>query len=63
MQKERRTTRNGVPGKIIRVAPKKGYDRFVRDRYRKHKKDNDWFLRQIETIFRFLYFWVYTVYA
>lgn len=36
---ERRVTRNGVPGKIVSVAPKGGYDRFVPDDYHHHKKD------------------------
>jgi hypothetical protein len=35
---EKRTTRDGVPGKIIHVAPKGGYDRFVPDRYIDHTK-------------------------
>lgn len=35
---EKRTTRDGVPGKIIHVAPKEGYDRFVPDRYVHQKK-------------------------
>jgi hypothetical protein len=38
MATERRTTRDGVPGKIIKVAPKEGYERFVADRYHHHDK-------------------------
>jgi hypothetical protein len=32
----RRTVRDGNPGKIVHVAPKGGYDRFVPDEYRHH---------------------------
>ena len=37
---EKRTTRDGVPGKIIHVAPKEGYDRFVADHYNKRKPNS-----------------------
>jgi hypothetical protein len=35
---EKRTTRDGVPGKIVHVAPKEGYDRFVPDRYHHERR-------------------------
>ena len=38
MAAERRTTRDGVPGKVIKVAPKEGYERFVPDRYHEHPR-------------------------
>ena len=34
----RRTTRNGQPGSLVRVAPRAGYERFAPDKYKRHSK-------------------------